>query len=141
MKKQTKKPTTNPTTLPTVAPQGAKAGAVATVEPEVVMQPEPVPRQPDLPAGGKPVDDCKVAAALSRAWRIAKRGEALAEQFSGPLSILGLTDGAGRIDIDAARDLAREALAKTGRIHALGFVFGPDDVDSLATTAERHATA
>lgn len=79
--------------------------------------------------------------AVMGALAIAKRGETLAEQFSGPLSILGLTDGAGRIDIDAARDLAREALAKTGRIRALGFVFGPDDVDSLATTAERHATA
>lgn len=72
---------------------------------------------------------------------IAKRGEALAEQFSGPLSILGLTDGAGRIDIDAARDLAREALAKTGKIHALGFVFGSNDVDSLAAIAEKNATA
>ena len=75
--------------------------------------------------------------AYAAAIAIAKRGEALAEQFSGPLSILGLTDGAGRIDID----LAREALTKTGRIRALGFVFGPDDVDSLAALAEKNATA
>ena len=79
--------------------------------------------------------------AVMGALAIAKRGETLAEQFSGPLSILGLTDGAGRIDIDAARDLAREALAKTGKIHALGFIFGPDDVDSLAAIAEKNATA
>lgn len=79
--------------------------------------------------------------AYAAAIAIAKRGEALAEQFSGPLSILGLCDGAGRIDIDAARDLAREALAKSGNVRAWGFVFGPDDVDSLAALAEKNATA
>ena len=75
------------------------------------------------------------------ALAVAKRGEALAERFAAPLRLLGITDDAGRIDIDAARALAREALAKTGRIHALGFVFGPDDVDSLAAIAEQNATA
>lgn len=70
---------------------------------------------------------------------IAKRGEQLAAEFAPALKILGLTDGEGRVDIDAARALAQEALAKTGKIHALGFVFGPDDVDSLAAIAETQA--
>lgn len=86
-------------------------------------------------------EDAEKLFAVMAALAIAKRGEALAEQFSGPLSILGLCDGAGRIDIDAARDLAREALTKTGKVRALGFVFGPDDVDSLAALAEKNATA
>ena len=54
----------------------AKEPTAAAIEPEVVMPPEPVPRQPGLPAGGTPVDDGKVAAALSEAWRVAKRVEA-----------------------------------------------------------------
>ena len=37
----------------------AKEPTAAAIEPEVVMPPEPVPRQPDLPAGGTPVDDGK----------------------------------------------------------------------------------
>lgn len=70
---------------------------------------------------------------------LAKRGEQLAAQFGPALKVLGLTDGEGRIDIEAARTLAQEAMAKSGKIHALGFVFGPDDVDSLAAVAEQNA--
>ena len=81
------------------------------------------------------------AFAYAAAIAIAKRGEQLATAFAPALNVLGLTDGEGRVDIDAARTLAQETLAKTGKIHALGFIFGPDDVDSLAAVAEQHATA
>lgn len=79
--------------------------------------------------------------AVMAAIALGKRGEQLAERFTPALALLGITDNTGRVDIDAARDLAREALAKTGKIHALGFIFGPEDVDSLAAAAEKNATA
>ena len=78
----------------------AATATTAAVEPEVVMPPEPVPRQPDLPAGGKPVDACKVAAALSRAWRIAKRVEAhavvAALRFGAVMAVAERAVGDGR---------------------------------------------
>lgn len=77
--------------------------------------------------------------AYMAAIAIAKRGEQLADKFTPALSLLGLMDGEGRVDIDAARALAQEAIAKTGKIYALGFVFDAEDVDSLAAIAETQA--
>lgn len=74
--------------------------------------------------------------AYAAAISLAKRGEHVVESMSPALNLLGLLDGDGRVDIDAARDLAREAFEKTGKIHALGFVFDAEDVDSLAAIAE-----
>ena len=81
----------------------------------------------------------KFAAALA-AVALARRGEALAREYAQPLRLLGITDDSGRVDLDAAGTLAREALEKCGNeVRALGFVFGPDDVQSLAALAEKHA--
>lgn len=78
----------------------AKEPTAAAIEPEVVMPPEPVPRQPDLPAGGTPVDDGKVAAALSEAWRVAKRVEAhavvAALRFGAAMAVAERAVGDGR---------------------------------------------
>ena len=58
--------------------------------PEVVDA-SPVPLQPDLPAGGVPMEDAKVAGALREAWRIAKRIEtqavAAALKFGAMLAV------------------------------------------------------
>lgn len=77
--------------------------------------------------------------AYAAAISLAKRGEQVAEKFAPALNLLGLMDGEGRVDIDAARALAQEAIAKTGKIYALGFVFDAEDVDSLAAIAETQA--
>lgn len=81
----------------------------------------------------------KFVAALA-ALALARRGEALAGEYAQTLRLLGITDDSGRVDLDAAGTLAREALEKCGgNVRALGFVFGPDDVQSLSALAEKHA--
>ena len=64
------------------------------------MPPEPVPRQPDLPAGGVPVDDNEVSATLSEAWRVAKRAEAhavvAALRFGAVMAVAERAVGDGR---------------------------------------------
>ena len=71
------------------------------VVPEVVpTDAAPVPLQPDLPAGGVPMEDAKVAGALREAWRIAKRIEthavAAALKFGAMLAVAEGVVGDGR---------------------------------------------
>lgn len=89
----TSKPTTNkPTTSKPTTDNPA-------VVPEVVDT-APVPLQPDLPAGGVPMEDAKVAGALREAWRIAKRIEthavAAALKFGAMLAVAEGVVGDGR---------------------------------------------
>lgn len=80
----------------TAATQAKKPAAVV---PEVVDA-SPVPLQPDLPAGGVPMEDAKVAGALREAWRIAKRIEthavAAALKFGAMLAVAEGVVGDGR---------------------------------------------
>ena len=74
--KEARNKTTKTAVVPEVVPTDAAPG---------------VAQQPDLPAGGVPMEDAKVAGALREAWRIAKRIEtqavAAALKFGAMLAV------------------------------------------------------
>ena len=70
---------------------------------------------------------------------IARRGEAIVAEYASILSMLGITDSTGGIDIDAARELAMQAFERTGKITAFGVILGPQDVESIYETAKKYA--
>jgi len=80
----------------------------------------------------------KIATVMG-ALAIARRAPELAARYADTLRMLGLADEAGGIDIEAARDLAAEAMAKTGKITVAGVILGPDDVDTLYEAARKFA--
>lgn len=71
---------------------------------------------------------------------VVKNTEATIGQYKDFLRMLNILDEKDRIDIDAARALARASFQKTGAVTALGVTFNEDDVDSLYALAKKHAT-
>lgn len=71
---------------------------------------------------------------------LVKNTEATIGQYKDFLRMLDILDEKDRIDIDAARALARASFQKTGAVTALGVTFNEDDVDSLYALAKKHAT-
>lgn len=70
---------------------------------------------------------------------LARQGAILAKRYAEVLRMIGVADADGNIDIDVARDLAVEAFAKSGKVQAMGFSFGPDDVEIAYEIAKKFA--
>lgn len=72
---------------------------------------------------------------------VVKNTEATIGQYKEFMRMLDILDDKDRIDIDAARALARASFGKTGSITALGVTFNEDDVDTLYALAKKHASS
>ena len=70
---------------------------------------------------------------------IARRAPGIIAERIGELRALGLADEAGNILLEAMRDLAAEAMEKTGKITVAGIILGPEDIRSLYDAAAKFA--
>lgn len=89
-----------------------------------------------LPAAS-PSETVKI---VSMVLLLNRAAPALLESNKGLLQAAGMLDADGRIRIDALREYGRELINKTGKISALGFRFGADDIDSLYEIARQFST-